>query len=136
MANGFKGFEFEGKHYSGKAGLSGDDIGGIIEIRDHTKEVLSNLNEAIATALEMIGLQAERYAKEQIRINKSIITGRLRNSITHTTDIKDVYIGTNVEYAPFVEFGTSKRKAKPFLRPAAQDHMPEYISIMRDCLGD
>lgn len=29
-----------------------------------------------------------------------------------------VLIGTNVEYAPFVEFGTSRMAARPYLRPA------------------
>ena len=29
-------------------------------------------------------------------------------------------VGTNVEYAAFVEFGTSKMKAQPYLRPAAR----------------
>jgi len=29
-------------------------------------------------------------------------------------------VGTDVEYAAFVEFGTSKMKAQPYLRPAAR----------------
>lgn len=30
----------------------------------------------------------------------------------------EVVVGTNVDYAPFIEFGTSKMVATPFLRPA------------------
>lgn len=33
---------------------------------------------------------------------------------------RTVYIGTNVEYAPYVELGTSKMSAKPYLRPAVE----------------
>lgn len=33
---------------------------------------------------------------------------------------RTVYIGTNVEYAPFIELGTSKMGAKPYLRPAVE----------------
>lgn len=37
-----------------------------------------------------------------------------------TGNERSVYIGTNVEYAPFVELGTSRSTAKPYLRPAVE----------------
>lgn len=49
-------------------------------------------------------------------------TGRLRASITHEIEPTGLHItgrvGTNVEYAPFVELGTSHGPSQPFLRPA------------------
>lgn len=42
-------------------------------------------------------------------------TGRLRNSVTHLLKGYDCFIGTNVEYAPYVEEGTSRMKGKHFL---------------------
>lgn len=50
----------------------------------------------IETALEKVGLTAERNAKLACPVN----TGRLRNSISHTHDKNTAYIGTDVEYAP------------------------------------
>lgn len=53
---------------------------------------------------------------------------------------KAVYIGTNVEYAPYVEYGHQQYgggghvPAKPFIRPAAADHNDEYEKIMRQAL--
>lgn len=49
-------------------------------------------------------------------------TGRLRASITHALE-RDAgglvgTVGTDVEYAPFVELGTSRAQAQPYLRPA------------------
>lgn len=54
----------------------------------------------------------------------AVRTGRLRGSITWRPG-KDavspfVDIGTAVFYAPFVELGTSRMAARPFLRPALQ----------------
>lgn len=43
---------------------------------------------------------------------------------------KAVYIGTNVEYAPYVEYGTSRMKARPFIIPAASSHGEEYRAIV------
>jgi hypothetical protein len=34
-------------------------------------------------------------------------------------------VGTNVEYAVYVEFGTSKMEAQPYLRPAAERVMEQ-----------
>ena len=45
-------------------------------------------------------------------------TGRLMNSITHNVLSNGVEVGTNVEYAPMVEYGISRKIAKPFLFPA------------------
>lgn len=99
-----------------------------VKIVDNSRMVLQAMKSPIGNALEKIGLTAERYAKESAPVD----TGRLRNSITHEVDEKDVYIGTNVEYAPHVEFGTVKQKAQPFLRPAATDHSETYKQIILD----
>lgn len=100
------------------------------------------LPEVKAAALEAIGMTAEGYAK--IEITKAVYntppspsykrTGRLRNSIAHARDDDAAYIGTNVEYAPYVELGTSKMKARPFLRPAATEHSAEYKNIVKSAL--
>ncbi len=45
-----------------------------------------------------------------------------------------VYVGSAVEYAPFVECGTRKRRAKPFLRPAIENHREEYRRIAESVL--
>lgn len=80
----------------------------------------------IETALEKVGLMAERNAKLACPVD----TGRLRNSISHTHDKNTAYIGTNVEYGPYVEMGTTNTKAQPYLKPAIADHIQEYKSII------
>ena len=80
----------------------------------------------IETALEKVGLMAERNAK----IACPVDTGRLRNSISHTHDKNTSYVGTNVEYAPYVEMGTTNTRAQPYLKPAIADHIQEYKGIV------
>ena len=46
-----------------------------------------------------------------------------------------VYIGTNVEYAPYVELGTKKMNARPFLKPAMENHMDDYRTIIKSVLS-
>lgn len=115
-------------------GLTASDISGLVEVREDNREAIAEaIDQALATALEEIGLVAEGYAKRACPVD----TGRLRNSITHVTlpDEKAVYIGTNVEYAPYVELGTRNQKPQPFLKPAAEDHASTYKGIFRKHLG-
>lgn len=51
-----------------------------------------------------------------------------------TPEQNAVYIGTNVEYAGFVETGSSKQKARPYLRPAATRHTDEYKELVEKAL--
>lgn len=89
-------------------------------------EVLAAVSSAKTRALEIMGGKAESYAKQLCPVD----TGNLRNSITHQQiDENTEAIGTAVEYAPPVELGTRRQRAQPYLRPAAEDHGPEYKTI-------
>lgn len=109
-----------------------------------------NAKEEITKRVYTRGINDSEY--------KYRLTGRLRNSITFAvsgqsantssytdndgngytyegtapddTKNKAVYIGTNVEYAPYVELGTVKMAARPFLKPAVAEHADEYREIM------
>ncbi len=58
----------------------------------HASEVKAAKDAAVKKALEMIGLQAEGYAKENITRVGAVDTGRLRNSITHAAEGDDTQI--------------------------------------------
>ena len=100
---------------------------------DNSEEVSQDIKAAVNVALEKIGLLAEGYAQMKCPVD----TGNLRSSITHEVSEgeKAVYIGTNVEYAPYVELGTSRQNAQPFLRPAATEHGNQYRQVLKDTLG-
>ena len=101
--------------------------------KDNTNEVLNELSRDIGRALTRIGLSAEGYAKKECPVD----TGNLRNSITHEVrqSEKSVYIGTDVEYAAYVELGTTRTKAKPYLKPAATEHPAVYKRIIEEEMG-
>lgn len=92
------------------------------------EDFIKDLEAAKNAALPEIGALISGEAKRLCPVD----TGRLRRSIGYSVDENSVSIGTNVEYAPDVEFGTTRiivgtienpRKARhvgymPFLRPA------------------
>lgn len=119
---------------------------------DNSEEVGRALKAAIQRALERCGSQAEGYAKDLAPVD----TGNLRNSINHKVSGESVYIGTNNEYAAYVELGTGKyaeggrqdpwvyqddegkwhfthgQRAQPYLKPAVADHKQTYRNIIED----
>lgn len=101
-----------------------------IKFTDNSKEVSEDIKSALLRGLEACGLVAEGYAKKLAPVD----TGNLRNSITHDVDDGEpaAYIGTNVEYAPYVCLGTIHMKAQPFLKPAVADHANEYRKIIEN----
>jgi len=71
-----------------------------------------------ALLFEAIAVSVEAAAKRICPVD----TGRLRASITHEVDASpgkiEGRVGTNVEYAAYVELGTRRASAQPYLRPA------------------
>ena len=135
-----------------------------IEYRDNTEEVLSALEAAIKRGNEAIGMTAERHAKKKCPVDtgrlRNSITYALAGEETHVKSYKankkkagekerktytyegtadgkkgsGVYIGTNVEYAVFVENGARGRTAVHFLQDAAANHSDEYKRLMEDSM--
>lgn len=64
----------------------------------------------------------------------AVDTGRLRSSYTWRTgeDFRGVYVevGTNVVYAPWLEFGTRYMQARPHLRPAIDELTNQIVALI------
>lgn len=125
-----------------------------VQFTDNSEKTIAAMQAATLRALEKCGLTAEGYAKKLCPVD----TGNLRNSITHQVDEAEpaVYIGTNSEYAAYVELGTGKyypggrptpwvyqdakgnwhmthgQRAQPYLKPAVADNAQTYKKIIED----
>lgn len=69
-----------------------------------------------------------KVTKEESQATKANHGGKKMDFANDEDD--SVLIGTNVFYAPYVEMGTSKTKAQPFLKPAITDHMQEFKGLI------
>lgn len=88
-------------------------------------------------ALKGVLTKSVLVVEARAKRNVPVITGRLRSSITNEVKQnadgkgftgKD---GTNVDYAPHVEFGTSKSRAKPYLIPALKDSQRDIVNFIK-----
>lgn len=91
---------------------------------------LSELNTQIEAGVQKAKLRAafeiEREAVSEVQVD----SGRLKNSIMTREDGDIVEVGSDVEYAQYVEFGTSKMAAHPYLQPAVEKVRKDYPGII------
>lgn len=132
-----------------------------MEFTSHVPEHDDKFEQAVEKALRLVGGQAERAAKETISDMGAVDTGFLRNSITfclagqapNTETYMDdagsqtgeyggqapdddgkcrtVYVGTNVYYASYVEYGTRKMTARPFLSTSIQANADSFKELFK-----
>lgn len=95
---------------------------------DKTKDIIDSLNADITVALQAIGQEAEGFAKDECPVD----TGTLRNSISNKVLKKTVYVGTNIEYAVYVEYGDYKHTVgnKHFLKNSVENNLDRFQKIL------
>lgn len=103
----------------------------------HFESLLESKKEMI---LNSIGdyVKTEAVVRTPVgQYNNGRVGGRLRDSIDHKIDtsIGVVYIGTDVEYAKYVEKGTSKMSAQPYLTPAAEENVGNIATIVEQIMA-
>lgn len=134
------------------------------KLTNNSGKLLQAVREYRDEKLEEIGQRAEDYAQRLTPVGTPESTGiagyrggTLRKSITHKVIDDTVYVGSNVEYAPYVELGTgiyatdgNGRKSpwvwvdkngkahytrgmepKHMLKKSIADHLDEYKKIIK-----
>ncbi len=107
-----------------------DDIIGldVLEARLNALSKKLNKDEFLKSAERGMTIFVEGPAKRRTAID----TGRLRNSETTSIDDDTVITGTNVEYGPYVEFGTARQSPQPFMRPAWDEGKGQVVEYMEE----
>lgn len=141
------------------AGTSPEDV--VETLAELESELEQRLLEAMETAVLLIESSAKQLAP--------VDTGRLRSSIASEVvriadDVLEGHVGTNVDYAEEVEFGTSAHtitadsgvlawetegethfarsvqhpgtEPQPFLRPAVEQHRGDIRQLFVDAVDD
>lgn len=78
---------------------------------------------------------AALYVEGQAKIKAPIDTGFLRNSIgVGQVTANFALVGTNANYASYVEEGTTRMEARPYMRPALTHNAQRLSEIVRSVL--
>lgn len=140
-----------------------------MKVTDNTDEVMAEVEKALRRGLEKCGQVAEGYAKMKCPVDSGLLRNSITH-VVDGEDLKATYhadnpgkngayrigrygftapkreeptvtLGTNVEYAPYVEKGHIQAGSgnyvapKRFLEQAATGHIAEYKSILESELA-
>jgi len=101
---------------------------------DRFPEIAAALPEKASQVVRKASFDIEGQAKNRVPVD----TGALKNSIS--TEFEDNgltgIIAPHMEYATFVEFGTKRMSAQPYMTPAAEAVMPAFVSAMKAMLHE
>ena len=121
-------------------------------LQNKQKKVVTELGKSIAKCCATI----QTEAKEEMRYTAidtsktygkkghhpslpgnppAVDTGTLRRSVTYQVDENELvgYVGSNLKdppYGAYLEFGTSRMKPRPWLKPATEKSMEKIKEIM------
>lgn len=127
-----------------------------INIQDNSNIVLRELESKMPEMLSGVGNELYKSIYNFMTEDKVVDTGRLRGSISFSTPYEDynnptpankgddfikgakikntVVYGSNVEYASFVNSGTSKQRARKFLETGTYRAVPQCKRVVEEIL--
>jgi hypothetical protein len=123
-----------------------------IEIEDNSGEVLKELESKMPELLNAMGNELYKSITDFMVEDKIVDTGRLKGSISYSTPYtnyknpslantpndfiqgvneKDsVVYGSNVEYASYVETGTSRQRARNYIKTGTTRAVPQIKKVV------
>lgn len=133
----------------------------IAKMTAKAKQIETDVGKALAKSCAVVQREAQEsmtntqidYSKVYYKHNKNIghhpsvegnppavDTGTLRRSITYSVDEKEKVgrVGSvlqNPPYGVYLEFGTSRMKPRPWLKPALEKSVEKIKKIFKETLG-
>lgn len=112
------------------------EVRGLEKLQKTTERFVAEMEGGLfLQAMRKATLIVQRTAKRKVPVD----TGRLRASITpevRKTQTSWVgVVGSNVQYAPYVELGTVRMAARPYLQPAITENQREIFDILGNAVA-
>jgi len=106
------------------------DVEGVREFQEAMRNFESAMQEHVHRQLASWAADVKALARQLVPVR----TGHLRSTIY--TKIRDwvAEIGAEAAYALFVELGTRYMRARPYLYPAIQQHLPRLETIILEAI--
>jgi len=106
------------------------DVKGIEEFQDALRNFDSAMQKHVHRQLLSWAADVKTLARQLVPVK----SGYLRSTIYAKVSEWVAEIGAEATYALFVEFGTRRMRAQPYLYPAIQQHLPRLEQIILDAL--
>ena len=121
-----------------------------MKFTDNTPAVKAAFAKALARTLYGLGMKWQEIVTTEInnmprfgknprngaRAKGAVDTGQMRSSMEYTVDTrkKQVTVGSMINYALYVTYGTWKMPRRPFFQNSGFNHDNEYKNVVRQLL--
>lgn len=97
---------------------------------DRTGDISKLVASRVQRIIREATFSVEGHAKTEVPVD----TGNLKNSISSSFEADGTrgVVATNVEYAEYVEYGTRRTAAQPFMEPAYNRVVPTVRAALDD----
>ena len=107
------------------------DVSQVFELGVKLKASAKRLPKGVGPVTRAAGLMTQREAMRRCPVD----TGALRSSITSSTssdrvNYYSVEVGPTQSYGHYVEFGTSRMRPQPYMVPAFDLVVPQFVSAL------
>lgn len=102
-------------------------------VSNRLPEISAAIRPAVVQEVQKATYDVEARAKQVVPVK----TGTLRRSIHSVFSNGGLtgIVGPSVSYSAFVEFGTRRMAARPYMRPAAEQVLPGFTTAVKRALG-
>lgn len=97
-----------------------------MKYQSNLKEVVKEISTREEVALEAVG----QFALGRVKTLTAVDTDNLRPSNDYYINGKTLTIGNTAEYSSYVEQGTRKMKAQPYLKPGVLNNIKQIEQIL------
>ena len=104
-------------------------MGNVKVLYNHLPRIKAAMPGAIAETVREAALKCETYAKDVTPVDTGALQASIKAKKLAETEWE---IAPDTEYAIYVEFGTRKMAAQPYMRPAAEKIRAEYPDLIVD----
>ncbi len=100
----------------------------MVEYKSYVREVKAELGKRRDQALAALA----QFGLSEITVRAPVLTGALRDSYGYVIETDAVTWGSPLNYAPWVELGTSRAKAQPHLLPAIEENLGRMERLLQE----
>lgn len=102
-------------------------------VSNRLPQISAAIKPAVVNEVKVASFDIEAQAKAKVPVK----TGTLRRSIHSVFSNGGLTgtIGPSVSYGKFVEFGTRRMGARPYMRPAAEAVLPKFAAAVKRALA-
>jgi len=106
------------------------DVKGVEKFQEAMKQFDFAVQKHVHRLLASWAADVKALAKQLVPVR----TGHLRSSIYSKISEWVAQIGAEATYALFVELGTRRMQARPYLYPAIREYLPQLEQIIREAI--